>query len=141
MARVGKYLHDSLVAGSTATTSNAFDKAEAHEHTLKVGGGIQPVNFYGVLEGVMVRVTNTAGLSGAPKVTMRVTLDANGDYSIIPDTEADLVPGLTTTTAYCASFKVGVPVFQILGGQQVYVHIKLDQGTANFPQSCVTWSE
>ena len=65
----------------------------------------------------------------------------------MPDTEAELVPGVTTTTAQCAAFSVGLPPFQILAGpgsgNLLPVLAKVDDATQvpTFAQSCITWQE
>ena len=64
----------------------------------------------------------------------------------VPDTEATLVPGVTTTTSQCAAFKVDLPLFQILaapGNGNLYLFAKVDDATVvpTFAQSCITWQE
>lgn len=140
-ARVRHFFHDSVQAPSPAPAlGTSFNTADVHVHNLLAGqvpflsGG----PFEGRIEGIHVRLTNVVT---ATKVTVRLCLDAAGDYTLVPDTEATLAPGITTATAGCAAFEVGIPVFQIFGGGTVYLFAKVDAGSADFSQSCITWSE
>jgi len=139
------FLHDSVVAPSPAPVlGTAFDAADVHVHDLQAGM-IAPVranrNFKGIVEGIHVRLTDIAGAS---KITIRLCADAAGDFSLVPDTEATLVTGITDTDSACAAFKVGLPLFQVLGGPgngTMYLFAKVDGGTPTFSQSCITWME
>jgi hypothetical protein len=82
----------------------------------------------------------------ATKLTMRICADAAGDYTLVPDTEADLVAGLTTTTSQCVAFSVQLPLFQILsapGNGSLYLFVKVDNAATvpTLAQSCITWRE
>ena len=88
--------------------------------------------------------TQAACTSSAAIAAARVAL--NSASPLVPDTEAELVPGVTTTTTQCAAFSVGLPLFQILAGPgngNLYLFAKVDDATQvpTFAQSCITWQE
>ena len=143
--RITNFLHDSLQTG-VQVLGTSFNTADVHVHDLTATlPDFQRTgrNFYGIVEGIHVRLTS----AGSPtKVTIRVCADADGDYTLVPDTEATLVAGVTTATSKCAAFSVGIPIFQILGGPgngSLYLFAKVDDGTGNpvLAQSCITWRE
>ena len=143
--RITNFLHDSLQTG-LQVLGTSFNTADVHVHDLTATlPDFQRTgrNFYGIVEGIHVRLTS----AGSPtKVTIRVCADADGDYTLVPDTEATLVAGVTTATAKCAAFSVGIPIFQILGGPgngSLYLFAKVDDGTGNpvLAQTCITWRE
>jgi len=143
--RITNFLHDSLVAPAVPPVlGTAFSTADVHAHDLQAL--LQPFqresrNFRGIVEGLHVRLTN---IGTATKLTIRICADPNGDFTLVPDTEATLVPGVTTATSACAAFKVQLPLFQILSGPgngTLYVFAKVDADTPNFAQSCLTWRE
>jgi hypothetical protein len=138
-------LHDSLVAPGTAPVlGTSFSLADVHQHDLQAKD-VEPIksnrNFRGFVQGIHVRLTN---IGAATKVTIRLCADAAGDYSLVPDVEATLAPGITTSTSACAAFKVDLPLFQILAGPgngNLYLFAKVDAGTPDFVASCITWME
>ena len=143
--RITNFLHDSLQTGAQVL-GTSFNTSDVHVHDLTATlPDFQRTgrNFYGIVEGIHVRLTS----AGSPtKVTIRVCADADGDYTLVPDTEATLVAGVTTATAKCAAFSVGIPIFQILGGPgngSLYLFAKVDDGTGNpvLAQTCITWRE
>ena len=78
------------------------------------------------LEGIWVRLTGISG-AGVTKVTIKVTSDEAGDIIIIPDTEAEIARGLTTTNSGFAVFKVDL---DYINGQDMYFFAKTNSGTA-----------
>ena len=143
--RITNFLHDSLQTGAQVL-GTAFNTADVHVHDLTATlPDFQRTgrNFYGIVEGIHVRLTS----AGSPtKVTIRICADADGDYTLVPDTEATLVAGVTTATSKCAAFSVGIPIFQILAGPgngSLYLFAKVDDGTGNpvLAQTCITWRE
>ena len=145
--RITHFLHDSLQTGSQAL-GTAFNTSDVHVHDLQADLPTfqkDKRNFKGIVEGIHIRLTN-GGAPSATKVTIRICADADGDYTLVPDTEAELVPGVTTTTTQCAAFSVGIPLFQILAGPgngNLYLFAKVDDATQvpTFAQSCITWQE
>lgn len=140
-SRITNFLHDSLVIpGSPPTLGTSFTTANVHVHDMALalppykGAG----RFSGIVEGIHVRVT---GISGATKLTVKVCLDSNLDITLVPDTEATIALGTTTANSGCVAFSVGIPLFQILGGNTLYLAVKTDAGSAVLAQSCITWRE
>lgn len=141
--RITHFLHDSTVTG-TETLGTGFDTDDVHVHDLQA---FLPAfqkdarNYRGIVEGIHVRLTNAATPT---KVTIRVCADADGDVVLIPDTEATLVNGITTSATKSAAFSVKLPLFQRLsapGNGSLYLFAHVDSGTATFAESSITWME
>jgi len=135
--------HDVVQTG-TETLGTAFNTTDVLVFDMNSVLPYKPSkgNFKGFVEGIHIRVTSIAG--GATKLTMRVCLDSSGDMTVIPDTEATLVTGVTTATSGCVGYSVRLPIFQILnapGNGNLYLFAKVDAGSAVFSQACITWSE
>lgn len=143
--RITHFLHDSVVAPAVPPVlGTAFATADVHAHDLQARE-VAPVrsnrNFQGIVAGIHVRVTN---IVTATKVTIRLCADPDGDFTLVPDTEATLALGVTTANSGCVAYEVGIPLFQILGGPgngTLYLFAKVDAGTADFAASCITWQE
>ena len=141
--RITHFLHDSLQTGSQVL-GTAFDVNDKHTHDLQIGMApliAQGRSFRGIVDGIHIRLTSAASPT---KVTIRLCADPEGDYTLIPDVEADLVAGITTASSKCAAFKVDLPLFQILESTgNLYLFAKVDNATGNpvMAQSCITWRE
>ena len=99
--RITNFLHDSVVTGAQ-TLGTAFDVADVHAHDLQAdlpSFQKNKRNYRGIVEGIHIRLTSAAGAS---KVTVRICADAAGDDVLVPDTEADLVAGVTTAATKSA---------------------------------------
>ncbi|UCG41922.1 MAG: hypothetical protein JSU73_08510 [candidate division WOR-3 bacterium] len=142
--RINHFIHRSRVSPPVKPVlGTSFNAADVHVHDLSAS---QPrilaasSFWYGILGGLVVKVTNAA-LS--TKITIRICADAQGDTVIIPDTEADLVAGITTATTKTATYRIDLPVEQPVakGDANFYVFAKVDAGTPNFDSSIITWME
>lgn len=142
MAKIGKYYHGSTVVQDKTTVGTSFDKTKGHEHILLPS---QPINtsgaFCSMIHGVYVRVKDIESGSTTPTITIRLCCDADGDYTFLPDTKAELALGLTTNTSGVGVVQFDLPLKHYFGDSTVYVFIKIDQGTCTFEASCLTWSE
>lgn len=144
--RITHFLHYNDVVGTEAVT-NAFQLSCVHEHDLNEklpNYQAKNRNWFGILSGIQVYLTSLGGSPSPTKVTVRLAEDAAGDVVIVPDTEAELAVGLTTGTVGNAMFKVDLPLRQALGGPgngTVYLFVKVDNGTAVFTGSELTWTE
>ena len=143
MPKFGKYYHSSTVTSNVADIGTAFDKTKVHTHSLlndstDLNAGQR---FRGFVEGFYIRVTNIAGGSSTPTVTLRVACDAGGDYSFFPDTDGELALGLTDTASGVAVYQFQLPLQQFFGTDKLYVFIKIDQGSCTLANSCIVWSE
>ncbi len=151
MGKVGTYFHDSLNVTPVAAVGTAFDVGKFHLHDLipdQTFPNSAPNRFPGVtrktlfasrIEGLHVRVTNIAGTA---KLTCRITADAAGDFVLMPDTEATISTGITTTTSGCVAYSIGIPFFGLINrDSKFYLWVKTDAGSVTLAQSCITWSE
>lgn len=141
-SKVTNFLHDSVVAPNPAPAlGTTFNTADVHVHDMTLGlpAFQRAGSFSGIVEGIHVLLTNVAG--GATKAFIKVCLDANGDFAVVPAVEVPLDTGITTATSACVAVAVRLPVFQALGGTTVYLFARLDAGTATMTQSCITWRE
>ena len=145
--RITHFLHHNPITGSQVL-GTSFTTGNVHVHDLH--DGVAPLiaakkNFFGIVDSIQVVLTNLGGVGGPPsKVTIRLCEDAAGDIVIVPDTEADLVTGITTNTTGNAVFKVGTIIRQDLGGPgngTLYLFVKVDTGTATFAGSECFWQE
>jgi hypothetical protein len=142
--RINHFIHRSRVSPPVKPVlGTSFDVADVHVHDLSAS---QPrilaasSFWYGILGGLVVKVTNAAA---STKITIRICADAQGDTVIIPDTEADLVAGVTTATTKTATYRIDLPVEQPVakGDANFFVFAKVDAGTPNFDSSIITWME
>lgn len=135
MGKAGRYYHGSTVTEDVAAIGTSYDKDKYHTHVLTPG------QFTSIINGVYVRIKTIAGGSATPKITMRLSCDSGGDYTFLPDTEATVAIGLSTSTVGVCAWQFDLPVKQFFGTGTVYLHIKIDQGTCTLDASCITWSE
>lgn len=137
---VKHYLHDSTNTSNVVLgTSLAAANYHAHDMAAGLPSFFAEPPFRGRIESIHVRLIS---IVTATKVTVSVSLDAAGNYGVIPATEATLDPNLTTAAAGCAAFSVGIPVSTALvGGTTLYLHASVDAGSATLDASCITWSE
>ena len=143
MAKTGKFYNPSTITADVAGVGTSFDKTKFHLHNLN---SMLPVpfdggQFKGYIESLYVRVTNIAGGSAAPTITARLCCDANGDFTFLPDTTATLSLGLTGTTSGVCAYEFKLPLNQFFSTDEVYLFIKIDQGTCTLANSCIIWSE
>lgn len=141
--RITHFLHSSSVTTSR-TLGTSFTTTNVHAHDLQAklpSFQSNARNFRGIVQGLHIKVTS---IGAATKCTMRICADAAGDEILIPDTEATLVPGITTATTAAVAYQVDLPVWQLLnnpGNGVVYVFVKVDAGTPTWAQSILTWQE
>ena len=140
-SRIVTFFHNSRKVEQHSAVGTAFDKTKDHAHDLLAGNSNLGRKYGARSESVVIRVSAIAG--GATKLTFRMCLDADGDHTVVPDTEAALVTGLTTAASGCVAFSIKLPVFQVLSGETgtVYLFFKTDAGTVQVEESTVTWSE
>jgi len=142
--KITHFLHHNPVTG-TELVLTSFDTGVVHAHDLLAGlpDSMRAVNFRGIINGLQVVLTSA---TSATKVTIRLCEDAAGDVVLVPDTEADLVAGITTAGTKCAMFKVDMPLWQDLAGPgngTLYLFAKVDNATSNpvFTGSECFWQE
>ena len=151
MGKVGYYYHSSLNVTAIAAVGTAYDAAKFHLHTLipdvvepnssppRLPGRTRKQKFASKIEGLHVRVTN---ISGAAKLTCRITEDAGGNIPLVPDTEATISLGITAGTTGMVAYSIGIPLFGIVTpDSEFWVWVKTDAGTVTLADSLITWSE
>lgn len=142
--KITHFLHHNPVTGTEAV-GTAFSLTAVHAHDLlaDLPDSMRAVNFRGIINGLQIVLTSA---TSATKVTIRLCEDAAGDIVLVPDTEADLVAGITTASIKCAMFKVDMPLWQDLAGPgngTLYLFCKVDNATSNpvFTGSECFWQE
>ena len=141
-SKITNFLHVSQTSGTTGLTT-AFGTAREHNLTLALPAFQQAAKqWVGILDTVNLHVHAIAG--GATKLTVRVTADAAGNESLIPDTEATIAVGIGTATTGSVAFSAGVGMTNQNPTQTdttVYVWVRTDAGTANLKEVTLTWRE
>lgn len=135
MPKVGQFTHGSTISSNVASVGTSFDVTKFHLHQLTIPN----TQFTNPIEGLYVRVTDIAG--GAKTITARLCCDAGGDFTFLPDTEAEIAIGLTTATTGVAAWEFGIPLKQFFATSEVYLFIKVDAGTVTLANSCIVWKE
>ena len=137
--RIMHTYHSSTVTTDVASIDTSFATAKVHQHTLTA---IVPgTKFQSEVNGVYVRVKSITSPSATPTLTIRICCDADGDYTFLPDTQAELALGLTTNTTGVSVLQFDLPMAQFFNTDTVYLFVKIDQGTCTLDASCITWSE
>lgn len=141
-SKITNFLHVSQTTGTDALTT-AFGTARVHNLTLTLPAFQQAATrWVGILETVNVHVHAIA--AGATKLTVRVTSDAAGNESILPDTQATIATGIGAAATGSVAFSAGVGMTNLNPTQTdslVYVWVKTDAGTCNLKEVTLTWRE
>jgi len=144
MGATGKYIHC-----SRDVTTGAIALAAAYNpglyHTIRCNSGLDARtqdNQRLYMSGVHIQLANLGG--GAATVTFNLSADAAGDVIIVPDTACTITPGMTTATVGLGSALVDVDY--VLGAMgctdnTLYLHAKINAGTANMTLTAITWEE
>lgn len=141
--RITHFLHESSVTGAQVL-GTSFDVADVHVHDMTAGAPPfqQAIPYQGMGGGVYITLTNAAASS---KVTVRICADAAGDVTVVPDTTADLVAGITTAAQKCATFSLQTfPLFNTekgVGEGNLYLFAHVDAGTPTFAKTVIAWWE
>lgn len=149
MAKTGNFYHHSTINTAVANIGTTFDKAKVHAHRVHYNPSSLDNNaaFQDNIEGFYIRVTNIAGGSAKPIITLRVTCDADGDLPFFPDTDGEVALGVTTTNSGVSVYEFKLPLFtpffdiSTLQPDRFFVFIKIDQGTCTLANSMIVWSE
>lgn len=139
--RITNFLHVSQTTGTTGLT-NAYGTARVHNLSEFLPDFAKNRFWAGIIDTVNLHVHAIA--AGATKLTVRVTSDAAGNESILPDTEATIATGIGTATTGSVAFSAGVGFTNLNPTQTdtiVYVWVKTDAGTANLREATITWRE
>jgi hypothetical protein len=139
-ARMTTFLHADQLTGTTGLTTS-YGTARAHNLGDLTPFAVKPY-WLGILDTLTLHVHAIAG--GCAKLTVRVTADAAGNESILPDTQATISQGIGTATTGSVAFSAGVGLTNLTPTQTdaiVYVWAKTDVGTCNLKESTIVWRE
>lgn len=141
-SKITNFLHVNQTTGTTGLTT-AFGTARDHNLTLTLPAFQQASKqWVGILETINLHVHAIAG--GCTQLIVRVTSDAAGNESIVPDTTATIAVGIGTATTGSVAFSAGVGMTNLNPTQTdttVYVWVKTNAGTCNLKESTLTWRE
>ena len=146
MAKIGTFIHvDSDLTTGNKAVGTAYNAANFHTVVLNQPN-IYGDEFRGHIGAIALYFNTLNAVSGTPKITFRVSADAAGDVTLIPDTTADITVGIGTNTLGYIVGAVDLDfVFggkgQLVSDRTVYIHTLIDQGTANHATSYITWRE
>tara|TARA_R110000803_G_scaffold128818_1_gene196227 strand:+ start:97 stop:510 length:414 start_codon:yes stop_codon:yes gene_type:complete len=134
------------VYSSRVTTSESlttgFVAAEVHVHSMNASHPtrITGQTFSGILSSLTADVDSIA--DSATTLTLRITHDAAGDVSVVPDVTATIATGVGTATDGSVAFSF--PDFVWIdpdGKDLLYVWFKTDAGTATLKATSFGWRE
>lgn len=128
--------HSSSVETDRSSVGTAYDLTKVHQHTLSQGPVLDSGAFFGYVEGLFIQLS---AISGATKIVACVSLDPEGNYKFLPDTEANIATGITDSTTGTAVVALNLPVRNFLNTNSLYVFIKTDAGTVTLDASYLTY--
>ena len=94
-----------------------------------------PLAFH--LEGLFIRMSSLA--SSPTTLTIKVTLDSNGDEAIVTGTASTIEAGVTTATDGSVVYKIDLDY--IFESSDIYVFYKTDAGTVSIDAVELTYHE
>jgi hypothetical protein len=122
--------------------TNAFVAAEVHAHSMNAShpSRVAGLTFRGKLSSLIAQVSSIAG--GAATLTLRITQDAAGDISVIPDVTATIATGVATATDGSVAFSFPDLAWKDPDGKDLlYVWLKTDAGTATLDSTDIGWTD
>ena len=142
MAKTGRFLHSVVNETDIAAVGTSYVLAKKHTFDLKVATSAGTANpFRAFMRSMFFRCTSIVG--GAAKVTIRLCLDAAGDFTILGDTEVTLDLGITTATTGSGQILFDdYPFWEYINNTDtIYAFYKVDAGTATIDVAQINWSE
>lgn len=141
-SRIVNFLHISQTTGTTALTT-AFGTARTHNLTANLPPPqADAKTWVGILETLNIHVHAIAG--GCTQLIVRVTSDAAGNESILPDVTATIATGIGTATTGSVAVSAGVGLTNRNPTQTdtiVYVWVRTNAGTCDLKESTIVWRE
>ena len=133
-------IYSSLVTSDVASVGTSFDKTKFHLHKLNTPHPerVPDQPFAGRVGALHIKVTS---IVSATKITARLVIDSDGDLSVVPDTEATIATGLTTTNSGCVAYEINIPFDNPTGTDNMWLMLKVDAGSVTLAQSCLSWSD
>lgn len=140
MAKTGKFYHYVSNITPVLSIGTSYNAAKRQEFNMWERQSVS-TEFNGNLESLFLTVDGIAG--GCSALTVRVCIDANGDYSCVGDVEVAIDLGITTPTVGTAQVLIGIPFKNVLGAAPNILHVffKCDAGTCNIATGQLNWSE
>lgn len=147
MAKSGSFLHYHVETDEVSGLGTSFDTSKFHLHTMNdddpaassVAGTTRTRRFQGIVEAITVEFST---IVTAASVTIRLCADEDGDVCLVPDTEADISLGATTSTSGTIVVQVGIPLAAYVNSdQRLWLFAKVDAGSATMVRSCISWRE
>jgi hypothetical protein len=141
MAKTGRYLHNPSTSDVVVGVGTAYNAGKKHTIDMKSirPNGNKNIAFRGFLESLIVGAENIAG--GAAKLTLRLTADDGGDFSLVGDVEVELDLGITDPTAGTSQVYYDAFPFENVGDDNIYIFYKVDAGSADISFAQLSWSE
>jgi hypothetical protein len=140
MSAVGKFIHNSAHSGLTIALTNAY-VAGAQRHQIPFWsdspGIVGNKAAKGRLSALYIKVDTIA--AGATGLTFRITRDAAGNNTVVPDTTATLSTGITTATEGAIVAKIDVDYQHT--DTTLWCHMKTNAGTCNVKSIELVWEE
>lgn len=144
MAKTGKFYH--YPYNMTQVTGIGTSYNASKRTNIKLNDIQEPdFEFNGFLESLLFGVSNIAG--GASKITCRICIDDDGQYSAVGDFEVPIDLGITDPTVGTCQAILGVAFKNILSGSlgahanEAHVFYKVDAGSCNVDVCQIVWSE
>ena len=130
MANLNLSVLDSTNTAAAINTGYDLTKKIALEQDLFARGQINI--WASMLEVQMLNI------SGATKITCKLSRDPEGDNYVLTATQTDIDVGLTTDTSGTALIRLDV-VIRDVNDQILYLHIKTDAGTIDISSAGLTF--
>lgn len=141
-SRITNFFHVNQTTGTTALTTS-FGSSRTHNLTQNLPAPQADARTWvGFLETLNIHVHAIAG--GCTQLIVRVTSDAAGNESILPDVTATIATGIGTATTGSVAISAGVGLTNRNPTQAdtiVYVWVRTNAGTCDLKESTITWRE
>jgi hypothetical protein len=127
---------DSLVTSTVAGIDTSYSTSRVHEHALM--NGILSPTADSVRIVIKTLTVWLSSVSGATKFYVKLCLDPNLDYAIIPETEVEPTFGTTTSTVASCVIDFSQAVRNVVGNtNSYYLAVRTDTGTATLTRSLI----
>ena len=144
MAKTGKFYHYPFTTTQVTGIGTAYNTSKKHDLVLWQRED-RDFEYHGYFESLLFSLSNIAG--GATKVTFRICIDDDGQYSAVGDVEVPIDFGLTDPTAGTCQVILGIPFKNILSknlgahANEAHIFYKVDAGSADVDVCEIVWSE
>ena len=130
---------DNIVETIVTGVNNQFNVSRFHKHELSKKESIPTFgSFRRPIASIFIDLDTLNGISDIPTLTLKATTDSAGDKIWLPDTDAVIAKGITTTTKGSVVFKFMLPI-SIMCSDDVFLWFKLDNGSCRVVKSIIIW--